>query len=60
MTTVTPMLLRVNQVAEMLGIGRSTVWRWVKEGKMPKPIKWQGVTAWRVKDLEEFIDGLSR
>lgn len=59
MTAVTPMLVRVNQVAAMLGIGRSTVWRYVKQGKLPKPIKWQGNTVWRVKDLEEFIQRLS-
>lgn len=59
MTAVTPMLVRVNQVAAMLGIGRSTVWRYVKQGKLPKPIKWQGNTVWRVKDLEEFIESLS-
>lgn len=59
MTAVTPMLVRVNQVAAMLGIGRSTVWRYVKQGKLPKPIKWQGNTVWRVKDLEEFIERLS-
>lgn len=58
MTAVTPMLLRANQVAAALGIGRSTLWRWVKEGKLPKPVKWQGVTVWRVKDLEEMIDGM--
>jgi predicted DNA-binding transcriptional regulator AlpA len=59
MTAVTPMLLRVNQVAEILGIGRTTVWKYAKEGKLPKPIKWQGNTVWRVKDLEEFVEGLS-
>jgi excisionase family DNA binding protein len=53
------MLLRVNQVAEILGIGRTTVWKYAKEGKLPKPIKWQGNTVWRVKDLEEFVEGLS-
>ena len=58
MTAVTPMLLRVKQVAAMLGIGRTTVYRYVQQGKLPKPIKWQGVTVWRVKDLEEMIEGL--
>lgn len=58
MTAVTPMLLRVKQVAAMLGIGRTTVYRYVKEGKLPKPIKWQGVTVWRMQDLQDHVDGM--
>lgn len=58
MTDVPPMLLRADQVAKALGIGQSTVWRWAREGALPKPIKWRGVTVWRTKDLQEMIDGL--
>jgi predicted DNA-binding transcriptional regulator AlpA len=31
-------LIRVQEVAEILGIGKSTVWLWVKLGKIPAPI----------------------
>lgn len=31
----------------LLPIGASTVWRWVSEGRFPKPVKLSGgVTAW--------------
>jgi predicted DNA-binding transcriptional regulator AlpA len=59
MTKVTPKLVRAKEVGEMMGIGRTTVWRYAKEGKLPKPIKWQGHTVWRVADLEEFINSLA-
>jgi len=46
--------LRVTQVAKKVGIGKSTVWLWVKEGKFPKPIKISSrVTVW---DEEKIIE----
>lgn len=60
MIQVTPLLVRAPQVAEMLSISRRTVWSHVKEGKLPDPIKWNGITVWRVKDLEEFTNQLGK
>ena len=54
-----PMLLRDAQVANLLGIHRTTVWRRVREGKFPAPIKWDGITVWRRKDVEAFIESLA-
>jgi len=48
--------LRDKQVAEMLTIGRSSVWRMVKEGKLPAPFKLsEKVTVWKLSDIEAFI-----
>lgn len=48
--------LRDKDVAEMLTIGRSSVWRMAKEGKLPAPIKLsERVTVWRASDIEAFI-----
>ena len=58
MTAITPMLLRAPQVAEVLSISTTTVYDRVKAGHLPAPIKWHGVSVWRVKDLEAFVDGL--
>ena len=47
--------LRVAQVAKKIGIGKSTVWLWVKEGKLPEPIKLSPrVTVWRESDIDEW------
>ena len=34
-----PAMLSDNQVAELLGINRVTIWRWVERGVFPPPIK---------------------
>lgn len=48
--------LRDKQVAEMLSIGRSTVWHYVKIGKLPKPFKLSPrVSIWKVSDIEEVL-----
>ena len=47
--------LRVAQVAKKIGIGKSTVWLWVKEGKFPKPIKLSPrVTVWDENYINEW------
>jgi excisionase family DNA binding protein len=49
------LLLRVQEVAAMLGIGRSSVWAKVKNGKLPEPIKIGGSTRWRLADLQPLV-----
>lgn len=54
MKDVTP-FLRDTEVAKRYGVSRSTIWRWVKDGKIPLPIKiGGGSTRWRFFDLEEW------
>lgn len=48
-------LLKVAEVAEVLGIGRSTVWAHVKSGKVPQPIKIGGATRWRQSEIEQLV-----
>ena len=43
--------------AEMLSIGKSTFWREVKIGNLPKPIKVGSLTRWRVSDLLLCVAG---
>ncbi len=49
-------LLNDKEVAQLIGCGASTIWRWVKAGQFPQPIKICGVTRWRKSDIEQFID----
>lgn len=44
------------QAAFMLSIGVSTLWRDVKAGKLPAPVKVGGATRWRVCDLERALE----
>lgn len=53
-------LLRIPQVMELTGLAKSTVWLWVKQGKLPSPIKLSTrVTVWKRSDLEEWINAQS-
>ena len=52
--TITPesrILLKASEAAKLLGIGKSSLWRKVKHGNLPAPIKLGGSTRWRVEDL---------
>jgi prophage regulatory protein len=53
-------LLRDKEVAEMLSIGRSTVWLYVRDGRLPKPIKLSDrVSVWKVSDIRALIDSMT-
>lgn len=57
-TSTTSLYLNVAQVAERYGVSTDTVWRWSRNGDMPKPVKLSpGSTRWRLGDL---IDHESR
>lgn len=47
--------LRDTEIARRYSISRPTVWRWVKEGKFPKPLKLGGGSSrWKLRDLEAW------
>ena len=47
---------RLPQVLFALGISRASLWRGVKSGKYPQPIKLgTRTTVWRVEDIRAFI-----
>lgn len=42
--------------AGILPVSPATIWRWVRDGKFPKPFKLGAcVTAWRSEDIAAFI-----
>lgn len=47
--------IRVKRVGELFGIKPSTVWKWVKLGKLPKPTKLSSrCTVWRLSECQEY------
>ena len=44
-------LLRVDVIASHEACSPATIWRRVRRGLFPKPLRQIGITAWRVGDL---------
>ena len=56
MTSKPNPLMNVKQVAQQLGVGKSTIWRWCKQGTFPRPIKLsERVSRWRAEDVAAVI-----
>ena len=56
-STEVPRLLRAKQFAERLSISRSYLWRLVKQGKLPAPIKLgPKTTVWKSADVIKVIE----
>lgn len=49
-------LIRLPEVLQLVGLGRSTIYRWMAEGKFPKPVQLGTyVVAWAHEDVEAWI-----
>ena len=54
-------LYRLNELSELLSIGKSTIWAWVKDGEFPKPIQISSrMTCWSGPDIERWINSKTR
>ena len=50
--------VRLPTVAALHGVGPATVWRWVKAGRLPAPVKLgPNTTAWNVGELRRAMAG---
>lgn len=55
-------VIRISELAStpakpgLLPVSPATVWRWVREGRFPKPFKLSDhVTVWNVADVDAFV-----
>ncbi|WP_407493815.1 helix-turn-helix transcriptional regulator [Pseudooceanicola sp. MF1-13] len=49
-------LLKVGEVAKLLGVSVSTVWRHVANGSLPEPVRFGGITRWAQSELANCLD----
>ena len=49
------LLLSDKESSEVLGCARSTFWRWVAEGIVPKPLKIGGMSRWKQSEIHGVI-----
>ncbi len=52
-------LLKTRDVAELLSVSVRTVWRWTRNGQLPKPIYLSSSPRWRVSDIDKFLHTLT-
>lgn len=58
--TTTEKLLRLNQILEIVPLGRSTLWKMVAEDRFPHPVKLsERCTAWRESEIQQWMKDLS-
>ena len=49
-------LIRLREVQHRVGLGRSTIYRWMAEGRFPKPVQLGGyAVAWAEDAIETWI-----
>jgi excisionase family DNA binding protein len=49
------LLLDTKQVAELLGIGERTLWRWSRSGSAPRPIKIGKTVRFSADEIREWV-----
>ena len=55
------MLLTDQEVANIFGVSRTTIWNWTRDNSdFPSPRKFGGATRWLVKDVYDYIDKAGR
>lgn len=53
--TQPPQFYRLPQLQSLLNVSAPTIWRWVKKGTFPKPIKLaENTTAWSAYDVDAW------
>ena len=50
--------LRVGEVAELVGVDRTTIYRWVQKGHFPPPLMFGLGKRWRLTVIKEWISNL--
>ena len=53
-------VVRLRTVTAVFGVSGSTIWRWIRQDKFPKPIRLgPNSVAWRVSELRDHLAKLS-
>jgi prophage regulatory protein len=48
-------MLSMKEVARRLGFTDRTIWRWVKKGRFPQPLRFSAAAIrWRAEDIERI------
>ena len=52
-------ILRIKDVAQVVGLGKTTIWQRIREDQFPRPVKLGGpdsrAVGWRQGDIERWL-----
>lgn len=48
-------LKRASEILPFLPFGKTTLWKWSKDGRFPKPIRIGAITCWRCEDIHAWF-----
>jgi len=53
----TPKILRLPAVIAVVGVSRVSIWRWVRAGTFPRPIRLGArAVGWRDSDVQRWLE----
>ena len=53
---IAPVLISDLELARLLGCGRTTVWRRVADGTLPKPVKFGSLTRFVLSEINAVVE----
>ena len=57
---MTDRILRPRDVCRVIGLSRTTLWRWQRAGDFPRPVRLgRNSIGWRASTVQEWIDARS-
>lgn len=51
-------LLRLSQIKEKTGLGRSMIYNYIQIGEFPKPLKLKRVALWVESEVDQWVEDL--
>jgi predicted DNA-binding transcriptional regulator AlpA len=51
-------LYRVKEIALMCGVGRTSIYEFIKKGLLPRPLKINSMSFWKKEDIDAFFEKL--
>lgn len=51
-------LIRLSEVSERVGLSRASIYRRIKEGKFPDPVRAGSTSRWVTGEIDDWIDSI--
>lgn len=56
MSTSNSLIIRPNQLAQELGVSKTTIWRWRQQGEIPHPITFgPRLVGWERAEIKKWL-----